>query len=72
MYVKSVHLEQVKAFQELSFDFERPDRKFEGWTVLLGGNSSGKSTVLRSIALALMGPEASRELLGSASTWNDA
>lgn len=70
MYVKSLQLDDVKSFADLSFDFERPDKSFAGWTVLVGGNSSGKSTVLKSIALALMGPESSRELLGSPSTWD--
>jgi hypothetical protein len=69
MYVKSLVLTSIKGFKSLSFDFERPRGKYAGWTVFVGGNSSGKSTVLKSIAIALMGPEASRELLGYASTW---
>jgi len=61
MYVKSLHLENVKGFQNLNFDFERPDGNYAGWTVFVGGNSSGKSTLLKSIALALMGPDVGRQ-----------
>lgn len=69
MYVKSVSLEGIKRFKKLSFDFQRPDGGFAGWTVFLGGNASGKSTILRSIALALAGPDASRQLLGNPADW---
>lgn len=61
MYVKSLHLENVKGFKNLDFDFERPDGGYAGWTVFVGGNSSGKSTLLKSIALALMGPDIARQ-----------
>ena len=57
MYIKSVNLEGIKGFKSLNFDFERPDRKFAGWTVFVGGNASGKSTLLRGLALAMIGPE---------------
>jgi energy-coupling factor transporter ATP-binding protein EcfA2 len=33
---------------------------FPGWTVITGDNGSGKSTILKSIALALMGPDRAR------------
>lgn len=69
MYVKSLTLASIKGFKALKFDFERPGGKFAGWTVFVGGNASGKSTVLKSIAIALLGPDSSRELLGPASTW---
>ena len=56
MYVKSVTLEGIKKFKDLQFDFKRPNGRYAGWTVFLGGNASGKSTILKSIALALAGP----------------
>ena len=70
MYVKSIALESIRGFQHLEFDFERSNGVFAGWTVILGGNASGKSTILKSIAMGLIGPDASRELLGSASSWS--
>jgi energy-coupling factor transporter ATP-binding protein EcfA2 len=69
MYIKSVTLENVKGFRSLSFDFERSPGTFAGWTVFVGGNASGKSTILKSMALAIVGPDASRELLGNSSSW---
>lgn len=69
MYVKTIQLENVRAFTELNFDLERPDGSFAGWTVFVGGNSSGKSTILRSVALALIGPEAGGRLTGSPTGW---
>lgn len=36
---------------------------FPGWTVITGDNGAGKSTVLKSIALALMGPDNARSLI---------
>jgi predicted ATPase len=69
MYVKSVSLENFKGFKQLKFDFERPGGRFAGWTVFVGGNASGKSALLKAMALALMGPDDGRQLLGSPSDW---
>ena len=49
MYVKSLTLQDVKGFESLHFDFDRPDGSFSGWTVFVGGNASGKSTVLKTM-----------------------
>lgn len=69
MYVTQVRLENLKSFKELDFDLKRPDETFEGWTVFLGGNSSGKSTLLKGIALSLLGPESGRQLMGQTAGW---
>jgi predicted ATPase len=69
MYIKSINLENVKGFPEVKFELERPDGSYAGWTAFVGGNSSGKSTILRSIALAVMGPEAGSRLMGQAAGW---
>ncbi len=69
MYIKELQLENVRSFTALNFDLERPDGSFAGWTVFVGGNSSGKSTILRSAALALIGPEAGSRLMGSPTGW---
>jgi predicted ATPase len=69
MFLKAISLENVKGFQKLSFDFQRPDHTYAGWTVFVGGNSSGKSALLKAAALALMGPEAGRQLLGTTKGW---
>lgn len=69
MYIKSLQLENVKGFSEVRFDFERPGKRFAGWTVFVGGNSSGKSTLLKSMALALLGPDVGSRLVGPTSGW---
>jgi predicted ATPase len=66
MYVDSLHLENVKGFESLRFDFQRPNGSHAGWTVIVGGNSSGKSTILKAIALALAGPNVARQLINPA------
>lgn len=69
MYIKSFQFENVKGFRNLEFDLERPAGGFAGWTVFVGGNSSGKSTILRGMALALMGPEPGARLMGHPIGW---
>lgn len=69
MYISTIQLENLKSFKALEFDLKRPDGSFAGWTVFVGGNSSGKSTLLKGLALALLGPESGRQLLGSTVGW---
>ncbi len=76
MYVKSITLENVRGFSKVHFDFGRKNSlnpnltvDYAGWTVFVGGNASGKSTLLKSIALMLMGIDAGRELIGMPSGW---
>jgi predicted ATPase len=69
MYIASLQLENVRAFNDLHFEFKRPDDTYAGWTVFLGGNSSGKSTLLKSLALPLLGPDDGRQLIGSGQGW---
>lgn len=42
---------------------------FPGWTVITGDNGAGKSTILKSIALAVMGPDNARSLIPSYDGW---
>ncbi|WFR81064.1 AAA family ATPase [Janthinobacterium rivuli] len=69
MYVTTLELENVRSFGKLNFDFKRHDDSYAGWTVFLGGNSSGKSTLLKAIALALLGPDDGRQLIGPGHGW---
>lgn len=69
MYVETITLENVRSFKGAEFNLTRPDGSFAGWTVFVGGNSSGKSTILRSTALALIGPESGGRLIGQPTGW---
>ncbi|HEX5853468.1 MAG TPA: AAA family ATPase [Solirubrobacteraceae bacterium] len=47
--LKGLTLENIGPFEHLDIEFEQE------WTVLLGDNASGKSTILRAVALAICG-----------------
>lgn len=64
MYIQKVHIENIKSINQFEMEFKRP----AGWHVLIGDNGSGKSTIIRSIALALAGPE---ESLGLRADWRE-
>jgi energy-coupling factor transporter ATP-binding protein EcfA2 len=69
MYIRRVVLENIRGFEKLDFTFERPDQSYAGWTVITGDNASGKSALLKSIALALVGPETIRTLQPNIDGW---
>jgi energy-coupling factor transporter ATP-binding protein EcfA2 len=54
MYVKKIELKNIRGFEHLDFDLERPGAQFAGWTVFTGGNGSGKSSLLKALALCLI------------------
>ncbi len=54
MYIKSVRLQNVCCFEDVTLDFEQPSDTGH-WISILGDNGIGKTTVLRSIALGLHG-----------------
>lgn len=70
MYIQSLKLENVKAFDSLDLDFSRPEGStYAGMNVFVGGNSSGKSTLLKCIAMALSGPTIANQQLISPAGW---
>ncbi|MDR2117741.1 MAG: AAA family ATPase [Planctomycetaceae bacterium] len=69
MYIKKVKFTNLKGFETLDFDFTRKNKSYAGWTVFVGGNSSGKSTLLKGIALALMGTEVGRIYIPDLTGW---
>lgn len=67
MQLRRVHIRNVRSIAELTWELP-PEVSGPGWHVILGDNGSGKSSFLRSIALALVGP---REALGLRQLWDE-
>ena len=69
MFLKRLILENIRSIEKLDLSFENSEGKSRKWTILLGENGAGKSTVLRSIALGLAGSNALPELLVNSDEW---
>lgn len=69
MYLRRLVLENVRSIKYLDLPFSTEDDETRKWTFVLGENGTGKSTVLRSIALLLAGTEALPELLVNTDSW---
>ena len=69
MFLKRIVLKDVRCIRELDLSFDDSDGKVRKWTLLLGENGCGKSTILRALALLLGGSEALAELLGEPGSW---
>ena len=52
MRIKSIELTNIRCFEHIKVEFGR-DGQVAPWTVILGDNGTGKSTLLRCVALAL-------------------
>ncbi len=68
MYLNRIEIENLRAIRKLTLDFgSGPGTR--RWTVLLGENGCGKSTVLKAIGLVLAGSDALSELLVDVDEW---
>ena len=61
MYVRSIHIENVKLLRDLKMSFLREGEP-RMWTVFVAENGLCKTTLLQSIALAACGPERANQL----------
>jgi predicted ATPase len=64
MYIKSLEIKNIRAIKSFRMQFEHP----AGWHVLIGDNGAGKSSIIRSLALMLVGPD---EISGIKPNWNN-
>lgn len=69
MYIKSIQMENIRGFKKLEFSLDRGKGRFAGWTVFTGDNASGKSALLRAIAVCLVGRDTARGLQPSFYHW---
>ena len=53
LYLSRVQLYNVRCFNELDIALGGPGIEPAGWNLILGDNATGKSTLLRSIAMGL-------------------
>lgn len=62
-------MHNLRSITELDLSFSAASGKARQWTYLLGENGTGKSSILRSVALALAGSDAATELVGVPDDW---
>ncbi|WP_228771502.1 AAA family ATPase [Actinokineospora iranica] len=65
-------LQNIRGFngaRDVDLVLTRPDQSHAGWTVIAGRNGSGKTSLLRAIALAVSGPGVARSLVADFDTW---
>lgn len=65
MYIKSLKIKNIRSIEKFEMDFDKP----AGWHVIIGDNGAGKSSVIRSIAATLIGPEQIGGVLPIWSEW---
>ncbi len=65
MYIQKAEITNIKSIEKFEIEFKNP----AGWHVLIGDNGAGKSTIVRSIALALIGAKESYGLRTNPDDW---
>jgi hypothetical protein len=65
MYIRSLSIQNLRRLRQLSLDFTLPDGSPRMWTVLIGENGTGKTTILQAIALAAAGKLRVNDLAGN-------
>jgi len=66
MYIRSLEIKNIRSIEHFEMTFS--EGKEAGWHVLIGDNGSGKSTIVRSAALAMLDIE---DLNASRESWED-
>jgi len=65
MYIQKAEIKNIRSITDFEIAFKNP----AGWHVLIGDNGAGKSTIIRSIALALVGDIEAQGLRANWSDW---
>lgn len=69
MFLKEIHFKNFRCFDDLKMSFAQGNKGIRKWTILLGQNGSGKSNLLKGIALITAGSDALTKLLGNPDDW---
>ena len=67
MYLKKIFIRNIRSISELTWQVEA--KQAAGWHVILGDNGAGKTTFVRAIAIALIGPSNVFALRLNLNTW---
>jgi predicted ATPase len=68
MFLKHIRLHQFKCLEDFELDFSAKEGN-RRWTILLGENGTGKSNLLKAIALVTAGSNALGELIDTPENW---
>lgn len=63
LYLSKLKFSNIRGFKDLELSFDGP-KKYRQWTIFVGDNGHGKTTILRAIALGLGDERTASELLG--------
>lgn len=71
MFLQSIDIQSFRGIEDLSLDFLKVngDTSTRKWTIVLGENGTGKSNLLKAIALITGGSNVLGELLSNPSDW---
>jgi len=69
MFLKEIKLRNFKCLSDISLSFKKDKKSNRKWTLILGENGTGKSNILKAIALVTSGSSALGELLGNVDSW---
>lgn len=69
MFLTQLRLKNIRCFKDLLIDFGEAEGEPRKWTVILGENGTGKSTILRAIALITCGSDGLTDLLSHPDFW---
>lgn len=69
MFLKRIALKNFKCLENIELSLGCNDGTNRKWTLVLGENGTGKSNLLKAIALVMAGSNALGELLGAADDW---
>jgi hypothetical protein len=66
MYLRRLKVRRLKLLRDLELDFTTPDGGIRTWTVIIGQNGTGKTSLLQAVALAAAGSLQVNTLAGRA------
>jgi predicted ATPase len=65
MYLNKIHIKNIRSIADFEMTFLNP----AGWHVIIGDNGAGKSTIVRSISLGIIGPNDAKALRLNLNDW---